>query len=79
MAEVKLLECLEPGHRISVSETTAEGRPAIRLMANREGMVTLARLMLFMTQPNAKPGVAVDLAILGAIDKAGLNLLLVRE
>jgi hypothetical protein len=79
MAEVKLLECLEPGHRIAVSEATADGRPALRVTANREGMVTLARLMLFMTQPNAKPGVAVDLGVLGAIEKSGLNLLLVRE
>ncbi len=78
MPEVKLLECLEPGHRIRVSETTAGGKPALKITANREGMVTLARLMLFMTQPNAKPGVAVDLSILGALD-GGSNILLERE
>ncbi len=78
MAEVKLLECLEPGHRITVTESTADGRKSITVRANREGMVTLARLMLFMTQPNARPGIAVDLNILGAL-APGLNLLLERE
>ncbi len=78
MAEVKLLECLEPGHHISVFDSAPGARKAVTIKANREGMVTLARLMLFMTQPNATPGVAVDLEVLGAL-APGLNLLLVRE
>ena len=80
MTQVKLPECLEPGHRIAVASTTADGKPAVLIRANREGMVTLARLFLFMTQPNVPPGVSVDLGIAGAVDAAaGLNVLIQRE
>ena len=80
MTTVKITECLEPGHKISVTPTTADGKPAIQIKANREGMVTLARLFLFMTQPNVPPGVSVDLGIAGAVDAAkGPNILVARE
>ena len=42
--------------------------------------MTLARLFLFMTQPNVHPGVAVDLKLAGAVDPASpTNVLIVRE
>lgn len=80
MSNAKLQDCLEPGLRVTVSPATAGGGAAVRIQANREGLISLARLLLYMTQPNVPPGVAVDLRIAGALDAASeLDVLLVRE
>jgi hypothetical protein len=79
MTHVHIPECLEPGARVVVTETTADGRPAILVAANREGLVTLARLLLFMTQPNAKPGIALDVGVCGALDPASTRTLLIKK
>lgn len=74
--EVTLPECREPNHRIALECEN----DVVRIRANREGMVTLARLFLFLTQPSCAPGAEVDLRHAGVVSTPGtLNLIVERE
>ena len=66
---------VEDGYKI-ITETDGE---SATIIANREGLITLAKLMLHMAQPSVKQGNHFDLDTWNVLDEGSVELTVMRR